>query len=598
MPNGTPYLRSNSFWETVEYQGQVDFVRSKSNSTGGWVWEGTARRWYPVIRNTNWGYHSHVRDRSNWHIRAAEIGEGDKNWIVDVQKTGNKLNWWRMRDNWEYWYDIAIGVESGTTYWNNIERWFNTDFDNNGLIAHQNRETEGSVDLLYDDNKGAWINDSANQKTYKVMRWGRQWDDNQLHSWKLSAGEIINGANYVVDVNNANDLYVWEMNDDWNYVRDFKYAKAGSSTWDFIETKFNVDFDNDGSIGAKGLFSVSISSPDIQDAKSVSKAIRLVFELSNSSASDSTFVQNWLDNSSSGIFDVSDLIVSGGEITSFTGSGTTYNATFIPNGDGEKSISVKAGSFVDLAGRAVKASSFSFIHSGNDADGNGLKDAENIYTIVNQSTEITIKDKSGRTYSDNSNRDWNITNAAANGDEWKVLYTGENRNIGKYLVQDVDSSGVLKSDRSSRTRWLSGQVMAENGYEQIFGKDLNNDEIIGVSLVDDNNDGLVDGITSKYQIYDDIYSVDITNSKGRTYSDNSNRDWNITNAAANGDEWKVLYTGENRNIGKYLVRDVDSSGVLKSGPSSSTKWLTGEQMFENGFEDIFNIDFNGDSLIA
>ena len=120
MPNGTP-KPVHSAWETIEYQGNTDFIRHKSNSYGNWVYEGTTDDWYPIYRYANWADESHVKDRSNWHIRAAEIGEGDKNWIVDVKKTADKLNWWRMSDDWVYQYDIATNVESGTTYWNNIE---------------------------------------------------------------------------------------------------------------------------------------------------------------------------------------------------------------------------------------------------------------------------------------------------------------------------------------------------------------------------------------------------------------------------------------------------------------------------------------------
>ena len=249
MPYGSPYYQ-DSYWEAVEYQGNSDFVRPYDNTNGGWVWDSPDSNWYRVMRYTNWGYDSHVKDRPNWHIRAAEIGDGDKNWIVDVKKTGDRLNWWRMDDNWVYSYDIATNVESGTTYWNNIERWFNTDFDNNGLIAHQNRETEGSIDLLYDNTKGRWVNDNANQRTFKIMRGGSQSKDAYYRDlyWKLSAGETINGTNYVVDVGDSRHLYVWEMDDNWNYIRDSQYAQKGSSLWNDIERSFKTDFDNNGLI--------------------------------------------------------------------------------------------------------------------------------------------------------------------------------------------------------------------------------------------------------------------------------------------------------------------------------------------------------------
>ena len=42
-------------------------------------------------------------------------------------------------------------------------------------------------------------------------------------------------------------------------------------------------------------------------------------------------------------------MVSGGELSNFSGSGTSYSATFTPNGDGVKTIDVAAGSASEAA---------------------------------------------------------------------------------------------------------------------------------------------------------------------------------------------------------------------------------------------------------
>jgi len=58
-------------------------------------------------------------------------------------------------------------------------------------------------------------------------------------------------------------------------------------------------------------------------------------------------------------FNASDLTVSGGTLSNFTGSGTSYTATFTPdaNASGAASISVAAGSYTDIAGNSGLAGS-------------------------------------------------------------------------------------------------------------------------------------------------------------------------------------------------------------------------------------------------
>ena len=51
-----------------------------------------------------------------------------------------------------------------------------------------------------------------------------------------------------------------------------------------------------------------------------------------------------------------DISVTNGTISSFSGSGTTYNATFTPSGNGACAISVTTGQFTDAAGNNNTAS--------------------------------------------------------------------------------------------------------------------------------------------------------------------------------------------------------------------------------------------------
>jgi hypothetical protein len=85
---------------------------------------------------------------------------------------------------------------------------------------------------------------------------------------------------------------------------------------------------------------MTITSSDVEDgSSSIDGSISLTF---TSSESTTDFIE-------------SDITVSGGSISSFSGSGTTYNVTFIPSGDGPTTIDVAANVFTDSAANGNSA---------------------------------------------------------------------------------------------------------------------------------------------------------------------------------------------------------------------------------------------------
>lgn len=88
--------------------------------------------------------------------------------------------------------------------------------------------------------------------------------------------------------------------------------------------------------------SVSISAAEVSDGDSSSDAtLSLTFTLSEATTD----------------FDVSDVTVSNGTLSSFVGSGTTYTATLTPTAAGAVTIDVAAGAFVDTDGTNNTAAS-------------------------------------------------------------------------------------------------------------------------------------------------------------------------------------------------------------------------------------------------
>ncbi|MGY8908239.1 MAG: BspA family leucine-rich repeat surface protein, partial [Pseudomonadales bacterium] len=68
-------------------------------------------------------------------------------------------------------------------------------------------------------------------------------------------------------------------------------------------------------------------------------------------SNDSSLAMTFTSSASTSDFDDSDISVSGGTLSSFSGSGTTYTATFTPSADGATTIDVAAGAFTDSASK-------------------------------------------------------------------------------------------------------------------------------------------------------------------------------------------------------------------------------------------------------
>ena len=136
---------------------------------------------------------------------------------------------------------------------------------------------------------------------------------------------------------------------------------------------------------------------------------------------------------------------------------------------------------------------------------------------------------------------------------------------------------------TSGSGWLTDAQTEShaNGYENKFSKDFN-------------NDGLISG-GSAYQLFgsSDIYTL--KNSRGTTYSDDTSSVWDVTAAKESGSGFDVLLEGSagTSREGYNYIWSTNSSGVITSGSG----WLTDAQTTSNGYESIFNIDFNKNGII-
>ena len=80
------------------------------------------------------------------------------------------------------------------------------------------------------------------------------------------------------------------------------------------------------------------------------------------------------------------------------------------------------------------------------------------------------------TFDDGSNRHWDVTAAAKSDNGFVVLREGTSRRrLGQYRLWFTSTEGTI----TSGTNWQSGESLKQQGYEIVFGRDLNRDGQIG-----------------------------------------------------------------------------------------------------------------------
>ena len=125
-----------------------------------------------------------------------------------------------------------------------------------------------------------------------------------------------------------------------------------------------------------------------------------------------------------------------------------------------------------------------------------------------------------------------------------------------------------------------------------------NRSLILTLLFDNDQNGIVDGSgddSSPYQIYDNGSALTITNNDGSTYSQEPSRNWDIIAATDFNNGFSVLRAGTSRaRIGQYRLWFTNSEGQITSG----TRWTSGAQLADEGFEELFSIDLDGDGYLG
>ncbi|WP_115071130.1 hypothetical protein [Synechococcus sp. UW179B] len=264
---------------------------------------------------------------------------------------------------------------------------------------------------------------------------------------------------------------------------------------------------------------------------------------------------------------------------------TPYSALGITDGVDSVYINALPDNF---AGTISVSSDNPDVPTSIDSDNNGLVDNRSVYTLFNNGDPLTLtkerSDGSTRTFSTTRIPNWDATQAVSAGDEsgnFNVLLEGadDTARENQFKVWTTDNTGLV----SSGTGWRSAEQLAQNGWESVFERDLNQDSITGIpNAVDTDSDGLVDN-RSVYTLFNNGDPLTLTKERSdgstRTFSTTRIPNWDATQAVSAGDEsgnFNVLLEGadDTARENQFKVWTTDNTGLVSSG----TGWRSAEQL--------------------
>ena len=339
-------------------------------------------------------------------------------------------------------------------------------------------------------------------------------------------------------------------------------------------------------------------------------------------SNDATIALTLTSSESTTNFDVNDITVTNGTLSSFTGSGTAYTATFTPSAEGATTINVAVGAFTDLVGNNNDAATqFTWTYEATSTPTlgtpwtvalGGNDDVEAV--LVSGNYAYVSKHEAGITMvdiSDPTNPFVVSTFSYGNTNGHMYIYTVGNN---EYLITNNWVSGINVfnvTDKSNITWYTSfslssydgGRVtdLAINGTtlyasirkEGLVSIDLSNLESTGISVLGHEDLGGDDGDASRGVAIKGNYAIVAKEGAGVAIID-------ISNPANLGSPSYVSTTGSaKRDIvvsGNYAYVANDNAGVAIidiTTPSSP-----GTPVYTPGsFTETYGIAINGNYLI-
>jgi len=222
-----------------------------------------------------------------------------------------------------------------------------------GAFDLQVQDIDGDNDqdvivTAFNDNDVLWYaNDGSENFTKNTI------DNNFSGPAEVAIGDLDGDGDLdvVATARTGNDVMFY-ANSDSGYVLDISLSGTpnGSETLTISPTSNSI-YDFAGNAAATSQSYSTVTLKDQRPTMTITAVNGSSASVSDgSTTNDANLTVTFTSSASTTNFSVGDVTVSGGSLSSFSGSGTTYTATFTPSAEGETTIDVAAGTFTDASG--------------------------------------------------------------------------------------------------------------------------------------------------------------------------------------------------------------------------------------------------------
>jgi uncharacterized membrane protein (Fun14 family) len=199
--------------------------------------------------------------QAEWDIGGVETVDGTNRMLV--YRNGD-AHYWNLNSTWQYQSHSDFYTD-GTSQYFDIETQFQVDINNDGTIgvpdlALEAIESEGVV-TLNKDSFGKFYADNTPIYNSAGSHIGEDTDFIQAE-WDIGGVETVDGTNRMLVYRNG-DAHYWNLNSTWQYQSHSDFYTDGTSQYFDIETQFQVDINNDGTIGVPDLALEAIESEGV-----------------------------------------------------------------------------------------------------------------------------------------------------------------------------------------------------------------------------------------------------------------------------------------------------------------------------------------------
>ena len=350
----------------LDEDGDIDFV-SHSTKDGSYriVWyenDGSENFTQNIIVN-DYGAQLAVADLDedgDYDVIGADYSNGHINWYANDGSetfTKNTIDNSGMTNAW----DIKVGDVDG-----------DGDLDVVGMASTNNSTADDKIVLYINNGSEAFTE-------YDV-------DTDLNRPYKFRMTDIDNDGDLDIMVGSRDgDQVIWYENVDGGYT--LGVSLSGSPTGAealTVNPASNAIYDIAGNAAnTSQAYNTAYLNDVTGPTMTITAADGMVIINDGSTTNNSTLSLTFTSSETTINFVVGDITVSGGSLSSFSGSGTTYYATFTPSGSGATTIDVAGSTFTDAAGNDNSAASqFNWTYDGTLPTITGVSLASDNSTIA------------------------------------------------------------------------------------------------------------------------------------------------------------------------------------------------------------------------